>query len=419
MTRSGIGKLALLLSLLLSIPPEIESQAADGLDINPNTVLELEKMKPQGDWYEATVPDTLDLAKNVVRFCMKPGMWVDTSDQGYPGNEHGIWGGHVHNNIECLNAFLNLALAEGDDWLKQFVREGYDHGRRSGVLRIGWFPAWVAPWKYERPRSLHQMSEPCGIADMIVLGVRLSDAGLGEYWDDVDYILRNHLIAEQVTSIDQLRRPAGEDIGPEYDDLRKRFVGGFANSRCTISQKGNTLPGCCSVNGAQGLYYAWHGITRFEQGVATVNLFLNRASAWMDIDSYLPYEGKVILRNKQVHTALVRIPSWVDAAKLACTVNDQLAKPPRVGGRLLFRKLKPQDVIRVEFPVSERTDQYTVGDQLYTFVFRGSTVVDISPREEDPKTFPIFQRDHLKQKTAPMRKVKRFATEQLIPLGTY
>ena len=27
------------------------------------------------------------------------------------------------------------------------------------------------------------------------------------------------------------------------------------------------------------------------------NLLLNRASPWMDIDSYIPYEGKVVLKN--------------------------------------------------------------------------------------------------------------------------
>ncbi|MFO1094303.1 MAG: hypothetical protein U0992_13505 [Planctomycetaceae bacterium] len=64
-----------------------------------------------------------------------------------------------------------------------------------------------------------------------------------------------------------------------------------------------SVAGCCTANGAQGYYYAWHGITRFDQGVATVNLFLNRASPWMDIDSHLPYAGKVVLHNKTAHTA--------------------------------------------------------------------------------------------------------------------
>ncbi len=371
--------------------------------------------------YELTGDEaSLEMARKVHKFCIKPEMWVDTSDEGYPGNEHGIWGGHVHNNMECLNAFLDLSMVDRNDWLKQFVREGYDHGVRTGVLRIGWFPAWVTPWKYERPRSLHQMSEPCGIADMVVLGVRLSDAGLGDYWDDVDYIVRNHLVGEQVTSLEQLREAVRTlDADDSHDDMRERFVGGFINSKCTMSYVGNTLPGCCSVNGAQGIYYAWHGITRYSRGVATVNMFLNRASAWMDIDSHLPYEGKVVMKNKQAHTVLVRIPSWVEKDSLQCFVNDHEVKGVMVGSRMMIQGLGGGDVIRVQFPVVESIDEYTVGDVKYRFEFRGSTVVDVEPREDHPHAISLFNRGHLTGKRASMRRVERFAADKLVPLGAY
>ena len=46
----------------------------------------------------------------------------------------------------------------------------------------------------------------------------------------------------------------------------------------------------------------------------------------MDIESYLPYEGKVILYNKLAHTALVRIPSWVDLERLKGFVNGKLGR---------------------------------------------------------------------------------------------
>ena len=62
----------------------------------------------------------------------------------------------------------------------------------------------------------------------------------------------------------------------------------------TIDSTGPHAWGCCTANGAVGLYYAWHGITRFDQssGTATVNLLLNRAAPWLDVDSWLPYEGR-------------------------------------------------------------------------------------------------------------------------------
>jgi hypothetical protein len=42
---------------------------------------------------------------------------------------------------------------------------------------------------------------------------------------------------------------------------------------------------CCTSNATQGLYYAWEGILRENGAHAEVNLFLNRASRLLDVDS--------------------------------------------------------------------------------------------------------------------------------------
>ena len=45
-----------------------------------------------------------------------------------------------------------------------------------------------------------------------------------------------------------------------------------------------------------------------------MNLLLNRASPWVDIDSSLPYEGLVRIRNKVADTVAVRVPGWVPSS---------------------------------------------------------------------------------------------------------
>jgi len=40
----------------------------------------------------------------------------------------------------------------------------------------------------------------------IALGVRLSDAGLGDYWDDVDALVRNRLIEQQYVDLPRCAR---------------------------------------------------------------------------------------------------------------------------------------------------------------------------------------------------------------------
>ena len=139
----------------------------------------------------------------------------------------------------------------------------------------------------------------------------------------------------------------------------------------------------------------------------------------MDVDSYLPYEGKVVLHNKQAHTAMIHIPAWVESDKIQCFVNDSAVIPPRAGRYLMFEELKEQDKIRLEFPVPESTDKYTINGREYKVSFRGSTVVDIEPRNTGPKLYPLYQRDLFKANKAPLRKIRRFVADRIIPLGTY
>src|SRR5262249_12460914 len=150
---------------------------------------------------------------------------------------------------------------------------------------------------------------------------------------------------------------------PEKQQLVRRFLGGFGQGWVTANRP--RVLGCCSANGAMGLYYAWHGITRFDKGVATVNLFLNRASAWMDVDSYLPYEGKVVLHNKNAQTALVRLPNWLETNTVRCFLNDTPRQPVRVGRYLMFEGLRGKEDLRLEFPVIEHTSKYTINEIEY------------------------------------------------------
>jgi hypothetical protein len=355
-----------------------------------------------------------EMARKIARFCLKPGMWEDTSSEGYRGNEHGIFAGHFYGNVASLLALLDLAIIDDDDWLKQFVREGYDHGRRVGVIRMGWFPCWINPEKFKRPAVYALWVETCCVSAMLMLAVKLTDVGLGDYWDDVDSIVRNHLIAQQITDLEEMRRLGG---GPKYDGVLKRFRGGFnASMECWANSTGPHMWGCCSTNGPMGLYYAWHGIIRFQDGVATVNLLLNRASAWMDIDSYLPYEGRLVLHNKKARVAKVRIPYWLMHRPIECRVNGENASPPMSGNYLVFSDLKPSDEIQLAFDVPETTEKYTMGDRVYTLIFRGSTLIDITPRDTNPKRYQYYRRQHMGVREAPMKIKKRFVAEKIIPL---
>jgi hypothetical protein len=223
----------------------------------------------------------------------------------------------------------------------------------------------------------------------------------------------------------------------------------------TLSTPGLML--CCTYNGLIGYYHAWEGIVRCRAGAAQVNLLLNRASPWLDVDSHLPYEGKVVIRNKTAHTIAVRVPRWVDATRVVCTVGGRKAEPFALGRYLVFEGTRPGCVVQLEFPMVESAETYTVGwagiqvpgwtevtrlleqdkpvlpsdyqvsaaartgpsanapKPVFTIRLRGNDVVDISPRENG-SGYPLYRRDHLRAGPAPMRKVTRVVAPRVIEI---
>jgi DUF1680 family protein len=176
---------------------------------------------------------------------------------------------------------------------------------------------------------------------------------------------------------------------------------------------------CCTGNGTQGLYYAWEGIVRASGDSAQVNLLLNRASKLLDVESCLPYEGRVVVRNKTARRAAVRIPSWVSRRQIRAEVAGRECPLVWTGNYLVFDGLRAGDVLTLVFPVKETTARYTVNartpaEHAYACTFRGSTLVDISPRDNSPTSYPLYQRADLRRDKAPTKTVERFVASKTI-----
>jgi hypothetical protein len=351
-------------------------------------------------------------------FCLRPGLWEDGWEWGLAGHEHGLFAGHFHGNTMALRGLLDLAVATDDGRLKGLVRDGYEHARRVGVPRLGWFPAWITPERFGRPAWLKTVSETCGIADLVALAIGLSDAGLGDYWDDVDHYVRNQFVEQQLVDASRLEAviqaaqatQPRQEVSPALGATEKvleRSLGGFSMGTPAALDSVSAY-GCCTGNGSLGLYDAWEGIVRFQAGLATVNLLLNRASPWVDVDSGLPYEGKVRFTNKQANRLAVRVPGWVRREEVRLTVEATTVSPWWVGRYLLLGEVKPGQRVEVTFPVPWQQARYTVHGQEFTLDFRGSTVVGITPQDPSPLHYPLYQRESLKGEEVPMKKVSRF-----------
>jgi hypothetical protein len=359
------------------------------------------------NWYLLTGnQEALALSGELTRFYTKPRFWADWPGGEYGGvvgTEHAHWNGHIHGYINALQATLEYAIATHDVRLMAWVRDGYEWTRQPTMARYG---------------VLGDL-QGCGCGRLIGLAIKLTDAGIGDYWEDVDLYIRNMGTELQFTPEDvpghTLPVPSGK-LDPEG-----ALIGGFSANHLK-----DAWMGCCSPHGLMGLFYAWDGTLRYSDGIARVNLLLNRASPWLDVDSYLPYEGKVVLKNKQARAAVIRLPLWVDKAAVVCNIGGTPANPEWSGQYARIDHLQPGDNIIISFPMVEWTERLTAPrmertNEIHpaspkpaeaeptTVTLRGNTIVNLSKPLLNTTLF-MGRTEKYASNRAPIIKVERFIT---------
>lgn len=335
---------------------------------------------------------------------------VDVAGQGQ-------FQGHFHGHTMYLRALLDYAIATDNERWKEFVRSSYEYARSKGIARLGCF------------------GEGCSVADMIALAIRLSDAGVGDYWDDASHYVRNEFVEMQFTRRDDLQaasehyrdltaeelRGRDELVYPipglvTTDNVIERSLGMFSAGG-NPTQARPTAALCCVGNCTNAIYYAWDAIVRNSGSSAQVNLLLNRASAGLDVESYLPYQGKVVLRTKGVEKVALRVPVWVSRKDLRFRVNASDAAPAWIGNYASFSGLKAGDVIQAEFTVPEETAVYTLASaspEKYVCKFRGDTCLEVSGPDDYAVGYPVYRnRAQFRKTEAPVKTAQLYVAPKL------
>ena len=364
----------------------------------------------------------LEIARRFARFVMKPKFWGAKFDQDSSFHKHRAhWHGHFHGTLAAFRGLLEYAMVAEDYRVLEFVRDGYEWARQHFTPRLGCDAA----------------TEGCAFGDIAALAIQLSDAGAGDFWDDVDALARNALLEAQYTDADGLRA-LGEAATEKYNYLEVEMkpmerlevtervvennIGAIACQSHAGLVQGSFTMSCCVANALQSFYYAWEAIVRYVDGCATVNLLLNRFSPWLDIASYLPFEGQVVIGNKTAKTIRVRIPAWVSRRDLRCTVNGRPADPAWLGRYAQFDGLQGDEALVITFPlrtemvdlalssvntaVPETPESKTINIRAE---FCGSTCLGTEPLDEGyvaPVGLKMYRRQYYRQDTAPMRQVQ-------------
>jgi len=395
-------------------------------------------------WYRRSGDERmLALSRGLARFVMKPKFWgglVELDPSYGPSRAH-FWG-HFHGTLAALRGILEYALAAEDWRAMEFVRDGFEWARHHIDTRFG----------------LDSGLEGCCTADLTALGIQLSESGIGDYWDDVDHVVRNSLCAAQAADPEILRRigeagpvrPKDADWGAQGDwryahgilrkpqpgqetteDVIDRTIGCFAWMLNGGRWQSPVYMQCCTGNGAQGFYYAWEAIVRGSGDTATVNLLLNRFSPWVDVHSSLPFEGRVAVTNKACRRVSLRIPRWVRRSGLTLSVDSARTEPAWLGSLVVLDGVRPGARIEARFPLE--TEKVTAalptmnsrvfrGAPTVTGYFRGSTCIGLEPADEavngaEPVLYPLFERPEFQARVAPLKEVEARIVEK--PIAWY
>ena len=307
--------------------------------------------------------------------------------------------GHFHAGTRGLISVCEYALAAGDREVLERADACFRWVRHMGDPLVGFYAEFM-PGSENFLTRQGNTAEICEISNMVWLALFLTRHGMGDYWDDVDRWVRNMYTQGQMCHAHFL-----ENIPDQYfldgpvtkphmctEHVTKDAVGSFfgwmrANDGLAVEQTEygpklfvNSIMHCCTANGARTLSLVWQSIVTKDGDTVNVNLLLNRASTWLDVDSHLPVEGKVVLHIKDAPIVSVRIPQWAEPADVKVTVGGQPRRAVAQGRFLKIRWLKPGDEVVLQMSVPQRSIPRVIGEMPYKLEIRGSNVVDIEPK---------------------------------------
>ena len=145
-----------------------------------------------------------------------------------------------------------------------------------------------------------------------------------------------------------------------------------------------------------------------------MNLWLNRRSPWVDVWSWLPHEGKLLVQNKGMRQLTVRKPGWAHRARIRCQVDGRDVAPRWVGGRMIFDDLQGTEILVITTPVNVESVTCTMVNladpqnsrEQYRCEFRGHTAVGVQRLvagndPHDHSWYRLFRREAMKAAAAP------------------
>jgi hypothetical protein len=322
-------------------------------------------------------------------------------------------GGHFHSHTLGILAMIDYGMAVDDRELLDWCKASFEWAKTQGSSLVGFFPEFIAPG--------YPSCESCEVADMIGIAAKLTRAGVGDYWDDVDRWTRNQFAENQLTEGDWIYGLAESEpkkpvaYNETSDHVATRNLGGFAGwaSGNEWALRSGIMH-CCTGNSTRALYYIWENIVESKGEKFQVNLLLNHVSSWGDVQSFIPYRGRVVVKLKRpCQSVLIRMPEWLKSGspEVVCKLDGSSREVTWEGRYINVGAGNSGESLEIAFPMTTRTVTERLGCTDYTLEIKGSTVVSVDPPGQKGA---IYQRAHYRSDQESWRQVQRFVSNDEI-----
>ena len=233
--------------------------------------------------------------------------------------DNDLFGPHAHSTTCVMSSLAQLADLTQDASLMHRVKTFYDNGLWAMRNQIGWCI------EITDPQARCRRGEANNTGDIIETALLLGRWGYTDYYADAERMLRGHLLPSQLRDVSFVVEPENPDRVDGKRNVAQRLRGSFgfpapyghepagiwASEKPRIGFNGDI------VGGAVGsLCAAFREISRFTVAGHWVNMLFDQITPHLEIKS--PYtHTHLAIRLKRPGPLHVRLPAWVNAAKLA------------------------------------------------------------------------------------------------------
>ena len=324
---------------------------------------------------------TRDLALGLARWYMRHG--------DVPADGHYAANTHSGGILPAAVGIARLGVHTGDAEMVAWAQRVYKW-TRANTPAFGFLPDGLGLDGF-----FAGTCETCGLADLVHLALVLTQAGVADYWDDIERTARNQLLENQYRDEATLRH-----LYPGIDEAVLAMIhGGFecaALPNRLLAYSG--IEACCIGGGLRALYHAWRGGISETDDTSQVHLGFSRATPHIEVTGHEPWQGRIVVRLRTPRHLALRVPNHASPESITLTLDDQPVKPTWSGRYAQFDRLTAGQVVTLSYPMQEWQERCTVAAQDYTGLWRGATLVEIQPPGEG---YPIYRRRQIVLGTQP------------------